>query len=59
MMYMRTAEDPAEIYALVDLFPLCLYHGDKGNDLKKFFYVFYPVHLILLYIVALFLVLLD
>lgn len=32
--------------------PLLVYNGEKGKGVKWFFYVFYPSHMFLLYIVA-------
>ena len=32
--------------------PMMLYNGEKGRGLKNFFYVFYPVHIYLLYVIA-------
>ena len=39
-------------YAYLSVFPLMLYSGKKGNMLPKyFFYTFYPMHLLILYII--------
>lgn len=38
--------------ALVSLVPLFCYSGDRGRGNKYFFYVFYPAHLLILYIIA-------
>lgn len=32
--------------------PMVLYNGEKGKGLKQFFYVFYPAHIWVLYIIA-------
>lgn len=43
-----------QIAALFALLPLCMYNGTRGKiKLKYFFYVFYPLHIIILYCIAL------
>jgi len=37
------------IFAII---PMFLYNGRKGFGLKNFFYIFYPVHIYILYIIA-------
>jgi len=32
--------------------PMFLYNGEKGRGMKNFFYIFYPAHIYLLYIIA-------
>lgn len=44
---------PREIFALGSLIPISLYNGKRGRQPKYFFYAFYPVHLILLWLVYL------
>lgn len=34
--------------------PMMLYNGQRGRGIKNFFYVFYPVHICLLYLIATF-----
>ena len=44
-----------EWFALFAVIPLALYNGERGKrNLKYFFYVFYPAHLALFYLIALF-----
>ena len=44
----------SQVYAPLALIPIALYNGKDGLKCKKFFYGFYPVHLIVLYIISLF-----
>ncbi|WP_242972371.1 TraX family protein [Lachnoclostridium edouardi] len=32
--------------------PMMLYNGTKGKNMKNFFYIFYPLHIALLYLLA-------
>ncbi len=41
-----------EITAFFALIPVALYNGKRGLKMKYFFYAFYPVHLLLLWLIA-------
>ena len=45
-----------EFAALAMLVPLYFYNGKRGKQIKCFFYWFYPVHLLCLYFVSIFLI---
>ena len=42
----------SEVPAFLAAVPIALYNGKRGLKMKYFFYAFYPVHLLLLYIVS-------
>lgn len=41
-----------ELGAFLSVIPITLYNGKRGCNIKWFFYLFYPLHLILLFIIA-------
>lgn len=41
-----------EISALFALIPVALYNGERGLKMKYFFYIFYPAHLLIIWLVA-------
>jgi len=38
-----------QLLATFAMLPIALYNGKKGKDIKYFFYIFYPAHLLLLF----------
>lgn len=42
----------SELPAFIAVAPVALYNGRRGLKMKYFFYAFYPVHLFLLYLIA-------
>jgi len=41
------------IFCTLSLIPINLYNGKKGKNIKYFLYIFYPLHLIALYLIKL------
>ena len=42
-----------EMVAFLALIPICFYNGERGWKLKWVFYIFYPAHLLLLWLIGL------
>lgn len=42
----------SEITAFFALIPVALYNGERGLKMKYFFYAFYPVHLLIIWLIA-------
>lgn len=40
-----------EWQAIFAFIPICMYDGTRGKSIKYFFYIFYPAHLLILYLV--------
>ncbi len=48
------AQGGVQVYACFAAFPMLLYNGRRGPRMKYFFYVFYPAHLLILYLIKYF-----
>lgn len=48
---------PLEIWGLLAFIPMHLYNGKRGRQMKYFFYIFYPAHLLILGLIAKYLIL--
>ncbi len=47
-----TVMNPIEITAFFIMIPVHMYNGRRGWNIKWFFYAFYPLHILLLYMIA-------
>lgn len=41
-----------ELGAFLSVLPIALYNGKRGSNIKWLFYVFYPLHILILYLIA-------
>ena len=49
----KSVEIPVQIYAFFALVLLLFYNGKRGKyNMKYFFYIFYPVHIVILYAIG-------
>ncbi len=38
-------------WVLAAVFPLMIYNGQRGHNIKSFFYIYYPMHLMIIFII--------
>lgn len=43
-----------QAFAVLALLPICLYNGERGKSMKYFFYAAYPLHLLAIYLIRIF-----
>ncbi|NLL01082.1 MAG: hypothetical protein GX271_10535 [Clostridiales bacterium] len=48
------SSDIVTAFAALAVIPIAFYNGKKGKDIKYFFYIFYPAHIFILFILQLF-----
>ena len=53
LMLFVSSSDPSNQWLMIfAIIPMLLYNGERGRGMKHFFYIFYPAHIYLLYIIA-------
>ncbi len=51
LVFMFVLVDPLELISMVDFAILPLYNGERGRKIKYAFYLFYPLHILILYVI--------
>ena len=52
VMVLTLMTNSSELVAIVGAVLVCYYNGTRGKNIKYFFYAFYPVHLLLLWLIT-------
>jgi len=51
-MFVLSGGESIQWIAIFAIFPMLLYDGEKGRGMKHLFYIFYPMHIYLFYIIS-------
>ena len=54
-IYSLCKKNPVAPYTMFAIVPILFYNGKKGPDLKWYFYAFYPLHMLILYVISIYL----
>lgn len=55
LLFINSLGGNIQLFAILSLIPIALYNHQRGLKLKYVFYIFYPLHLLILYLISLYL----